>query len=211
MNFLNRFGMVGGILGGLATAIPGTIESFAGKAVPTSFVIGLSTFLALPMLSALYLSLPAVNQPGRDRLVSAGYATAMVGTGLFGAAVYTLDIVLVRLDKTALKDTLQGTPRLALLGSILVFVIGTVLFGVSLLRSGRYPRLPVWGYTLALPGLAIGGALPYSPYKGILHVLSGASLIWLALRLPGRSPSAAATQPLLSGATSSTVGVSGPS
>ena len=59
-----------------------------------------------------------------------------------------------------------------------------MLFGLSMVRAGVYPRAAAWGFTVVLPVFALGASLPYSPYKGILHVLAAAVLIGLALALP---------------------------
>jgi hypothetical protein len=179
MTFLSRFGVVGGVLSGLAIGVPGTIESFTGKATVPSLVLGVSPFLALPLLTALYLDQMRVA----GRLGSVGYAVNLVGLGLFGAAAYTLDIALIHLDHPVLVQLLRGPTRAALSGSALVFIVGSVLFGLSMLRARVYPRGAAWGYTVVLPVFAVSATLPYSPYKGVLHVLVAAVLIWLSAAL----------------------------
>jgi hypothetical protein len=188
MTFLTRFGAAGGLLAALAIGIPGAIESFTGKTTPTSLVLGVSAFLAVPLLVALYLN----QMPGAGRLGRVGYAVALIGTGLFGAAAYTLDTTLIHLDHAVVVELLHGPTRVALFGSALVFVVGSVLFGLSMVRAGVYPRVAAWGYTVILPVFALAAPLPYSPYKGVLHVLSAAVLIWLSLALPRTAVPAAA-------------------
>jgi hypothetical protein len=179
MTFLYRFGAAGGLLGGLAIGIPGVIESFTGKTTPTSFVLGLSPFLALPLLVALHLR----QAPVSGRFGSVGYAVNLVGLGLFGAAAYTLDIALIHFDRPVVAHLLRGPTGVALIGSALVFAVGSVLFGLSMVRAGVHPRLAAWGYTIVLPVFALAAPLPYSPYKGVEHVLVAASLIRLAAGL----------------------------
>jgi hypothetical protein len=178
MTFLTRFGIAGGLIAGVFIGVPGIIESFIGKATATSFVLAYAAFFALPLLTALYL-----NQPRRDRLDDIGYAVSVVGTGAFGAAAFTLDAVLVHLDRPAQQDLLHGSPRIALLLGAAVFIAGAILFGASMIRAGTYPRIPAVAYPVVLPVFSISATLPYSPYKGILHVALGAVLIWLALGL----------------------------
>jgi hypothetical protein len=184
MTFLLRFGVLGGVLGGLAIAVPGAVESFTGKTTPTSFVLGVSPFLALPLLVALHLNQMRVA----GRLGAVGYAVNLVGVGLFGAAAYTLDMALVHLDRAVRADLLHGPTRVALLTSAVVFVAGAVLFGLAMVRARVYPRVAAWGYTVVLPVFAVSASLPYSPYKGVLHVLAGGVLVWLAVALAAAAP-----------------------
>jgi hypothetical protein len=186
MTFLTRFGIAGGLIAGAFIGVPGIIESFTGKATATSFVLAYSAFFALPLLTALYL-----NQPRRDRLDDVGYALSVIGTGLFGAAAFTLDAVLVHLNRPAQQDLLRGSPRIALLLAVAVFIAGAVAFGASMIRAGTYPRVPAVAFPVVLPVFSISATLPYSPYKGVLHAALGAVLIWLALGLVRRMRSVA--------------------
>ncbi len=178
MTFLTRFGIAGGLVAGVFVGVPGILESFIGKATGTSFVLAFSGFFALPLLTALYLNLPR-----RSRFDDGAYAVSIVGTGLFGAAAFVQDAVLVHLDRPAQQHLLHGSPKIALLLGTAVFVAGAVLFGASLIRAGRYPRPPVFAYPVVLPVFAVSAALPYSPYKGFAHAALAAVLIWLALGL----------------------------
>ncbi len=187
MTFLTRFGVAGGLLGAVAVGVPGAIESFTGKATATSLILGVSPFLALPLIIALYLNQLAAT----GRLATVGYATNLIGLGLFGAAAYTLDVALIHLDHPTLTHLLHGPTRLALLGSALVFAVGSVLFGLSMVRARVYPRGAAWGYTVVLPLFAVSATLPYSPYKGVLHVLVAATLSWLCVALDRTLPTRA--------------------
>jgi hypothetical protein len=192
MAFLNRSGTTAGIVAGLAIGIPGLVESFTGKTTPTSFVLGLSGLVAIPLLIALYL-----NQAAHvGRLGRIGYTTNLIGLGLFGAAAYTLDIALIHFSRSVVRHLLGGPAGIALIGSVVVFAAGSALFGASMLRAGIYPRLAAWGYTVVLPVFALGAPLPYSPYKGVLHVLAAAVLIRLALALPRGSEQPPGPRPL---------------
>jgi hypothetical protein len=53
-------------------------------------------------------------------------------------------MVIFFLDKAVIADLLRGPTRFALLGSAVVFVVGTVLFGASMIRARVYPRVPAW-------------------------------------------------------------------
>jgi hypothetical protein len=183
MTFLTRFGIAGGLTAGVFLGVPGILESFTGKATGTSFVIAFAGFFALPLLTALYLNLPR-----RGRFEDVGYAVSIVGTGLFSAAAFVQDAVLIHLDRAAQQDLLRGSPRIALLTAVAAFILGAVLFGTSLIRAARYPRIPAFAYPVVLTAFAVSATLPYSPYKGIAHAALAAVLIWLALDLAVGSP-----------------------
>ncbi|GIH25851.1 hypothetical protein Aph01nite_41610 [Acrocarpospora phusangensis] len=178
MTFLIRFGAVCGLLCGLFIALPGAVEAFTGETAVTSFVLGLSPALAVPLLTALHLG----QLPAAGRLGSVAYAVNLIGLGLFGGAAYALNLVVYHLGETVAAD-LAAPTRLALLGSALVFMVGTVLFTVAMVRARVYPRVPVWAYGIALPVFALAARLPDSPLTSVLHVLVGVTLAWLAMSL----------------------------
>jgi hypothetical protein len=103
-----------------------------------------------------------------------------VGLGLFGGAAFTLNMALFYLDDATVKDLLRGPTSAALLGSALVFAAGSVLFGVSMIRSGVHPRVPVIAYTVAFPVLAVAAKLPDTPLTSVVHIVAGGSLVWLS-------------------------------
>lgn len=176
MNFLLRFGAISGALSGLFIALPAAVEGFVGETTATSLVIGVSPALAAPLLTALYLKQP------RTTLGTVGYVVNLVGLGLFGAAAYALNIVLFHLD----KPTLAAPTVLVLTASALVFAVGTVLFAISLIRSGVHPLVPAWTYAIALPVFTFAARLPDTPLISALHVLVGGALVWLALSVHPR-------------------------
>ncbi|MFE9750387.1 hypothetical protein ACFYOT_36240 [Saccharothrix saharensis] len=170
MTTLMRFGAVCGVLSGLFIALPGAVEGFVGETTATSLVIGLSPALAAPLVTALFLSQP------RTTLGTVGYVVSFVGLGLFGGAAYALNIVLFHLDQPTL-----AAPSVAVLsGSAVVFAVGTVLFAISMIRSHVHPPVPTWTYAVALPVFTFAARLPDTPLTSALHVVVGASLVWLA-------------------------------
>jgi hypothetical protein len=178
MTFLLRFGAACGVLSGLFIALPGGIEAFTGETAATSFVLGLSPALAMPLLTALHLG----QMRAAGRLGSIGYAVNLIGLGLFGGAAFTLNMTLFYLDK-AIVDDLAGPTRIALLGSALVFIAGALLFGLSMVRARVYPRIAAWTYLIALPLFAFGARLPDTPLTSGLHVVVGTTLVWLSTAL----------------------------
>ncbi|GAA0984405.1 hypothetical protein GCM10009555_058100 [Acrocarpospora macrocephala] len=188
MTFLLRFGAVCGLLSGLFIALPGAVEAFTGETAVTSFVLGVSPALAVPLLTALHIG----QMHAAGALGSIGYAVNLIGLGLFGGAAYALNLVLYYLGETV-ADDLAAPTRAALLGSALVFTAGTVLFTIAMVRARVYPRIPVWIYGIALPVFAIAARLPDTPLTSALHVVVGATLAWLATAIWRRARAAYGT------------------
>jgi hypothetical protein len=179
---LLRFGAVSGLLCGLFIGAPGAVEAFTGETVATSAVLGVSAAFASPLLVALHVR----QADAAGRLGAVAYAVNLVGLGLFGGAAFALNLTLVHLESDVLKQLLAGPTRLALLGSAVVFVVGSVLFGVAMLRARVFPRVPAAAYAVALPAFALLAPLPDTPLTSGLHVVVGLTLVWLSLALRAR-------------------------
>ena len=177
---LPRFSAASGLLAGLFLAVAGFVSIFTGKTAGAAFVIALSPALAIPLLVAVYHQRHA-DVPGMFGPVA--YAVNLIGLGLFGGAVFTIDTALFYLA-TPVRDHLKHEPTIAaLLGSAVLFAVGSVLFGAFLLRTRAYPRLLCWAYILFPALLAAISPLPDSPFKNAVHCLTGATLAWLAVTL----------------------------
>lgn len=175
--WLLRFGAVCGVVLGLSLGVPGAVEAFTGETAVTSFIIGLGAAFGAPALTALYLR----QREAAGKFGAIAYAVNVIGLGLFAGVAFSLNLVIFFLDESVAKEVLSGPTRLATLGSALVFVTGSVLFGISLIRAGVFPKLPAWGYPITLSALALLAPLPDSVFTSGVHVLACVSLIWLSL------------------------------
>jgi hypothetical protein len=177
MPSLTRLGAWCGAAAGLAISLPAAIEAVTGETASTSFVLGLSPALAIPLLVVLHLQQSAAA----GAFGALAYTMNVVGLGLFGGAAFMLNMGLFYLDDAVVTDLLQGPTRIALLGSAVVFTAGTVLFGIAMVRARVHPRMPSVVYPIALPVLALAAPLPDNLVTSTLHVVAGAALVWLAL------------------------------
>jgi hypothetical protein len=196
---LPRFSAASGLLAGLFLAVAGFISIFTGKTAGAAFVIALAPALAVPLLVAVYHQRNA-DVPGVFGPVA--YGLNLLGLGLFSGAAFTIDTALFYLT-TPVRDHLKHEPTFAaLLGSAALFAVGSVLFGVFLLRTRAYPRLLCWAYLVFPALLAVLSPLPDSPLKNAIHGLAGLTVAWLAVTLwrttPARHlrPGAAARPPV---------------
>jgi hypothetical protein len=175
--WIPRFGAVCGILLGLSLGVPGLIEAFTGETTATSFVIGLGAAFGPPALTAFYLR----HGSAAGRFGAVAYAVNIIGLGLFTGVAFALNLVVYFLDDAVADDLLAGPTKAAILASAVVFVAGTVMFAVSMVRSRIFPLLPAYGYGITLPLLALLAPLDDNPLTSGLHVLACASLVWLSL------------------------------
>jgi hypothetical protein len=175
-SWLLRFGAVCGVVLGLSTGVPGLVEAFTGETTVTSFVVGVGAAFGAPALTALYLH----QRAAAGRFGALAYAVNVIGLGLFAGVAFALNLVLFFLDDAVVEELMTGPTRAAVLGSALVFVVGTVLFSVSMVRSRVYPRVPALGYGVTLTLLALLAPLDDTPLTSAVHVLAAVSLIWLS-------------------------------
>lgn len=181
----DRLAAWSGVLAGLCIGVPGAVEAFTGETGPTSFVLGMSPALALPLLVLLHRDVAGA-------FGALGFTVNLVGLGLFGGAAFSLNLVLFHADQPVLDELLTGPTRVALLGSALVFAVGAVLFGAAMVRARAHPRAAAVAYAVSLPALALAAPLPDSPLTSGIHVVAGVSVAWLAVSAGSRVPALSA-------------------
>lgn len=182
MSFLIRFGAACGVVLAASIGVPGLIEAFTGETTATSFVLGLGAAAGPPAVTAffLYAERAGARLGGFDKLA---YAACAIGLGLFGGVAFALNLVLFFLDEKVAEDLMAGPTGTAVTVSALAFVLGTLLFGISMARSGVFARVPAIGFALTLPLLALLAPLKDSPISSALHVLAGATIVWLSVQV----------------------------
>jgi hypothetical protein len=178
--WLLRFGAVAGVIFGLSLGVPGIIEAFTGETTVTSFIVavGVAAF-GLPALFAFYLHQADVA----GRFGAVAFAVNAIGLGLFAAGSFAFNLVLFFVDDAVSDAVLDGPTMWALLAGGLTFVVGNVLFGVSMVRSGVMPRPAAVGYGVALVMIAVLGSLDDSLISSLAHVVAAFSLTALSVRV----------------------------
>lgn len=185
--WLVRFGVVCGVLEAILSGVPAAVEAFTGETAPTSFLIALSPALAPPALTALYLC----QRAAAGRFGAIAYAVNIIGVGLFGGAVFTLNMVLFYLDEATVAALMSGPTRVGVLGTSIIFVLGCVLFSISMVRTRILPPVPAWGYGIGAALLALLAPLPDTPFTSAVHLVVSGSVLWLSLSMWSRARAAA--------------------
>jgi hypothetical protein len=187
MNATLRLGAATGAASGILIAAASSVEIVTGEIPATGLALGIAPALGLPLIVALHLAHNSTAHNGKARTFgSIAYGLNLVGLGLFGGAAFALNLILIHLDP-AVTEGLPGAATAALLGSALVFSVGTVLFGIAMLRAGRYPRLPAAVYAFAFPLIALLAPLPDNLFISAAHIAGGAALVWLAHAVNARA------------------------
>lgn len=171
-----RLSAVCGILSGLLIAVPGVIDGFFGESTASSVMLSFSPALAIVLVVGLYAR--QAERAGGFGVLA--YGVNLIGTGLFAGVAFALNAVLFFLDADTVAELRDGPTGTLLSVDGLVFVLGAVLFGASMIRAGVHSRAAAWTYTLAVPALAVTSRLAESPATALVHLLVGGSMVALA-------------------------------
>jgi hypothetical protein len=130
------------------------VDAFGNEDVAPNLLGIAAPPLGILVLTGLYAHLTA-RSPGR--LLDAGYAINVAGLALVTAVDFTRTFVLQRLDDAVVDDLVAAGPtKPALFAAAFVYIGGTVLFGVALVRR-RFAVPAAWLYAVtAVPsGLVV--------------------------------------------------------
>lgn len=130
------------------------VDAFGNEDVAPNLLGIAAPPLGILVLTGLYAHLGA-GRPGR--LLDVGYAVNVAGLALVTAVDFTRTFVLQRLDDGVLDDLLAAGPtKPALFAAAFVYIGGTVVFGVALVRR-RFAVPAAWLYAVtAVPsGLVV--------------------------------------------------------
>jgi hypothetical protein len=144
----------------------------------THSIAPLAPFLAPFALIGIYLW----QREQTGRLGLWGFALNLVGLVGSAAIEFSLHYIVPLLDKgtvEALVDARTGTGFLIV--SVL-FIAGTILFGLATWRGGRFPRWTSVLYVVGFVPTALRTVAP-APVVSIGFVLGSVALIWLSAEL----------------------------
>ncbi|MET9887033.1 hypothetical protein ABZZ20_28600 [Streptomyces sp. NPDC006430] len=111
-----------------------------------------------------------------------GYTLNFLGmAGLLGVE-YILNLVFPELPKAQITGLVDGLTGTMFKASSMVYLAGAVVFGASLWKAGRAPRVAVAAYALGAVPVSLRGVLPTATFPpGLLLMAIGVALLGVTL------------------------------
>jgi hypothetical protein len=144
----------------------------------THQVAPIPAFLAPFALIGLYLW----QRERSGALGLCGFALNLAGLVGVAAIEFTLHYVFPLLDKETVDRLVNGRTGTGFLVVSIVFLSGTVLFGLAMWRADRFPRWAVIFYVVGFVPTALRSVLP-APVVSVGFVIGSAAIIWLSVVL----------------------------
>jgi len=176
---LYRLGALAGVLSGVCIII-GRLLARLPNSQPGEIVDFLSPFFALFLLVALYLG------QRRESGVFGGVAFIVLFTGL--VMLVSLDyygaFIRIHLPETMIAQIEEGSSAPMFVSSLLIFLFGEILFGISVIRAGVYSKIAAILFMLGLIFVALhpSGIIPESVVD-IGATAVGIGLTWWSIDL----------------------------
>lgn len=170
-----RWSAWSGIAAAVCIVLSASVEVVTGETAVTSVALAASPALSIPLVAGLML-----RQSARAGAFGAIAGVAnLIGLGLFGGAAYSINAVLFFVGEGATP----AQTRTILLGSVIAFTMGAILFAISMVRASVIPKVPAIAYAIAFPALGIASRLPESLIVTGVHLVAGATAVWLSIAL----------------------------
>ncbi|MBT2514578.1 hypothetical protein [Arthrobacter sp. ISL-30] len=113
-----------------------------------------------------------------SRFSSIALALNILGLAAVTGVEWVINLVFVRLDPSQIADLRTGPLGTAFVAASMIFLLGSILYCLALLRDGNAPRTPTIAYAIATIPIALRNFIPELALDLALALL-GASVIWL--------------------------------
>jgi hypothetical protein len=163
--------------------------------IPVSSATQLAAPLAQAFAIILVVGLARVALRRSSKFSSVALAVNVVGLSAATGAEWVINLVFVRLDPSQIAALRGGPLGTALVAASMIFLVGSILYCLALLRDGRAPRTPTIAYAMAAIPIALRNLVPELALDAALALL-GASVIWLALWMLKSRPAEASSRSL---------------
>jgi hypothetical protein len=154
--------------------------------------ISAATQLVAPMAQALAIilvvGLAAVALRQTSRYSSVALALNVLGLAAATGVEWVINLVFVGMNPAQIVVLRSGPLGTAFVAASMIFLLGSILYCIALLRDGKAPRIPVIAYAIATAPIGLRNFVP-ELVLDLALVLLGASVIWLALWMLGSSSS----------------------
>jgi hypothetical protein len=155
--------------------------------IPISPATQLVAPLAQALAIILVVGLAAVAMRQSSKYSSVALALNVLGLAAVTGVEWVINLVFVGLDPVHIAELRSGPLGTALLATSVIFLLGSFLYCIALLRDGKAPRIPVITYAIATVPIALRVFVPELVLDLSLGLL-GASVTWLALWMLGSHP-----------------------
>lgn len=176
---LYRLGALAGLLSGFFMIL-GRILARLPNTQPGEIIDWLSPFFALFFAIALYLG------QRRESGVLGGIAFIVLFSGLVTVVCLDYYGAFIRIDlpEAIITQIEEGSSAAVFVASLLTFLIGEILFGISVIRAGVYSKIAAVLFMAGLIPIALhpSGIFPESVVD-LAAAAAGIGLIWWSIEL----------------------------
>jgi hypothetical protein len=184
---------------GLAAAVVLFVNAAKrAELIPVSSATQLAAPLAQALAIILVAGLATAALRQSSKFSSISLALNVLGLAAATGVEWVINLVFVRLDPSQIAALRSGPLGTAFVAASMVFLLGSILYCVALLRDGKAPRIPTIAYAIATIPIAMRNFVPELALDLALALL-GASVIWLALWMFKSRPTLAAPRTLPEG------------
>ena len=155
--------------------------------IPISPATQLVAPLAQALAIILVIGLAAVAMRQSSKYSSVALALNILGLAAVTGVEWVINLVFAGLDPAQIGALRAGPLGTAFLATSIIFLLGSFLYCIALLRDGKAPRIPVIAYASATVPIALRAFVPELVLDLSLALL-GASVVWLALWMLGSHP-----------------------
>ena len=150
-----------------------------------------ATQLVAPLAQALAImlvvGLAAVAMRQSSRYSSVALWLNVLGLAAATGVEWVINLVFVGLEPAQIAALRSGPLGTAFVAASMIFLLGSILYCIALLRDGKAPWIPIIAYAIATVPIGLRNFVPELVLDVALGLL-GASVIWLALWMLGTRP-----------------------
>ncbi len=171
---LFRWGAVAGFISAAAIIIGKALMLLEDEA-PGEIADAIAPIFGLLAVVTVYLW----QRDDAGKSGAAGFVVMFVGLALVAGLDFYGAFIRLEIPQPLRDDLMEGNPGIAFLASALIFLIGVVWFGASVIRSGVFPRLAGWGFIVGFVLVPMGEIVP-EWVVAVGSIVAGLSVAWLS-------------------------------
>jgi hypothetical protein len=173
---------------GLAAAVVLFVNAAKrAELIPISSATQLVAPLAQALAIILVVGLAAVAMRRSSRYSSVALTLNVLGLAAATGVEWVINLVFVGLDPAQIAALRAGPLGTAFVAASMIFLLGSILYCLALLRDGKAPRIPIIAYAIASAPIGLRTFVPELVLDLALGLL-GVSVVWLALWMLGSRP-----------------------